>query len=251
MRDSTERFSDRVENYAKYRPGYPDEMVRYIGTLVTLPATIADIGSGTGILTRQLLKSGYQVCAVEPNEEMRKEAERTSSGWSTFLSVNGTAEATTLANEAVDFITCAQAFHWFDRGKTRLEFCRILKESGMVALIWNERLDEASSVNRAYDNLLRGMAPDYQSVSHRHIGSGEIGTFFAPGEVHLRTFPNDQILDREGFFGRLLSSSYVPNVGQPGHREMIDAAERIFGAHNVSGKIRFDYETKVYVGRFS
>jgi SAM-dependent methyltransferase len=250
MRDPTERFSDRVENYAKYRPGYPDEMIRYFQTLVRLPATIADLGSGTGILTRQLLKSGYQVYAVEPNEGMRREAERTSSDWPAFRSVCGTAEATTLASESVDFVTCAQAFHWFDRGKTRLEICRILKETGVTALIWNERLDDASPVNRAYDGLLRGMAPDYQNLSHRQVGLEEIRTFFVPGEVRFRTFPNDQVLDREGFFGRLLSSSYVPNVGHSGHREIMDGAEEIFKAHNVNGRITFDCETKVYIGRF-
>jgi ubiquinone/menaquinone biosynthesis C-methylase UbiE len=251
MRDPTQRFSDRVENYAKYRPGYPDDMLRFLQALVPPPATVADIGSGTGILTRQLLNSGYKVYAVEPNEAMRREAERTSSDSPTFLSVRGTAEATTLADRSVDFVACAQAFHWFDRSKTRSEFCRILKENGLSALIWNERMDDASPINRAYENILREMAPDYQNVSHRQVGPEEIRAFFAPGEFQVRTFPNDQVLDREGFFGRLLSSSYVPNVGQPGHREIVEAAERIFDRYNVGGKITFDCETKIYVGRFA
>jgi SAM-dependent methyltransferase len=236
MRDPTERFSDRVENYAKYRPSYPDGMLRFLQTLVTPPATVADIGSGTGILTRQLLDNGYELYAVEPNGAMR--------------SVSGTAQATTLGNRSVDFITCAQSFHWFDRVKTRLEFCRILKVNGMTALIRNERLDDASPLNQEYDDLLRGMAPDYQKVNHRQVGPEDIRTFFAPGEFQLRTFSNVQILDREGFLGRLLSSSYVPNFGQPGHPEIVEAAGKIFDAHNVGGKITFDCETKVYVGRF-
>jgi hypothetical protein len=94
------------------------------------------------------------------------------------------------------------------------------------------------------------MAPDYQNVRHRQVGFAAIRSFFAPGEVQLRIFPNDQILDREEFLGRLLSSSYVPNVGQPGHREIVEAAGKIFDTHNIGGKIRFDYETKIYVGRF-
>jgi SAM-dependent methyltransferase len=250
MRDPTERFSDRVENYAKYRPGYPDDMLHFLRTLVRPPATVADIGSGTGILTRQLLNNGYEVYAVEPNDAMRSEAERTLSGYPAFRSVPGTAEATKLADRSVVFITCAQAFHWFDRVKTKLEFSRTLKPEGMAALIWNERLEDSSPVNREYDNLLKSMAPDYQNVSHRQVGLEEIRSFFAPGEVQLRTFPNDQILDREGFLGRLLSSSYVPNLGQPGHREIVDAAGKIFDAHNVAGRITFDCETKFYVGRF-
>jgi SAM-dependent methyltransferase len=249
MRDPTKRFSDRVENYAKYRPGYPEDVLRFLQTFGKAPATVADVGSGTGILTRQLLSFGYQVYAVEPNEAMRKEAERRLSGSPTFHSVDGTAEATTLADRSVEFITCAQAFHWFDPLKTRSEFARILKLNGIAALIWNERLEDASPVNREYDNLLMEMAPDYQKVSHLQVGFDAIRKFFAPGEVQLRTFPNDQILDREEFLGRLLSSSYVPNMGQPGHGEIMEAAGKIFDMHNVVGKIRFDYETKVYVGR--
>ena len=250
MRDPTERFSDRVENYAKYRPGYPEEMLRFLQTCSEPPATVADVGSGTGILTRQLLSIGYEVYAVEPNDAMRKQAERTLSGRPSFRSVDGTGEATTLADRSVDFITCAQAFHWFDPLKTRSEFARILKTNGIAALIWNERLEDASPVNREYDKLLMEMAPDYQNVSHRQVGFTAIRRFFAPGEVQLRTFPNEQILDREEFLGRLLSSSYVPNVGQPGHREIMEAAGKIFDTHNIVGKIRFDYETKIYVGRF-
>jgi ubiquinone/menaquinone biosynthesis C-methylase UbiE len=251
MQDPTKRFSDRVENYAKYRPSYPAEMVRFLETLVAPPATVADIGSGTGILTGQLLKSGYRLIAIEPNEPMRREAERVLSGHPDFRSVCGAAEATTLPDRSVDLITCAQAFHWFDRPKAKLEFSRILKANCLAALIWNERQEEASAVSREYDNILVEMVPDYQNVTHRQTGLEEFRAFFAPGEVQLRTFPNLQSLDREGFLGRLLSSSYVPNRGQPGHAEIVAAVGKLFEAHNIGGKIRFDYETKVYVGRFA
>jgi SAM-dependent methyltransferase len=250
MREPTERFSDRAEVYAKYRPGYPDGMVRFLQTLVAPPATVADIGSGTGILSRQLAKNGYSVCAVEPNEAMRTVAEPSLGGCSPFRSVRGSAEATTLDDRAIDLITCAQAFHWFDRVKTRLEFIRILKANGWTAVIWNERRDDASPVNAAYDNLLQTMATDYQTVSHRRVAEEDIRAFFAPGEVRLSSFANYQVLDRAGFLGRLISSSYVPNLSQPGHHEIVDAAGEIFDAYQVGGKITFDYETKVYLGQF-
>jgi SAM-dependent methyltransferase len=250
MRDPTERFSDRAETYAKYRPGYPDDLLWFLRTLVAPPATVADVGSGTGILTRELLNNGYELYAVEPNEAMRRKAESSLGGCPFFCSVRGTAEATTLADQSVDLITCAQAFHWFDRAKAKLEFNRILRSNGVTALLWNERLDEASPVNRAYDDLFKEMAPDYQHVSHRRVDVKDIRSFFAPGEVQLRTFPNHQTLDREGFLGRLVSSSYVPNLDQPGHREIIEAAEKIFDAFQAAGKITFDCETKVYIGRF-
>jgi ubiquinone/menaquinone biosynthesis C-methylase UbiE len=249
MQHPTERFSDRAETYAKYRPGYPDEMLQFLETLVAPPATVADIGSGTGILTRHLLKSGYDAWAVEPNQAMRTAAERTLSGYPAARSIDGTAEATTLEEGTIDLITCAQAFHWFDRVQTRLEFSRILKSGGWIALLWNERQD-TSPINRAYDNLLEAMATDYRNVSHRRIAAEDIREFFAPGEVQLRIFANNQTLDCDGFLGRLVSSSYVPNLGQPGHLEIVEAAKKIFEAYQVGGKITFEYETKVYLGRF-
>jgi SAM-dependent methyltransferase len=250
MQDPTKRFGDRAENYAKYRPGYPDEMLAYLGTLIPPGAIVADIGSGTGILTRELLDHGYEVHAVEPNEPMRQEADRALSGHPGFHSVNGTAESTGLEARSIDLVTCAQAFHWFDPEKTTVEFRRILKAGGLTALIWNEREEQASDVGREYDDLLQRMVPDYKRANHRRIQADEIGRFFAPGDVRLVTFRNYQMLDREGFRGRLLSSSYVPNVGQPGHDEIVEAANRIFVKHAVDGQVRIEYETKVYLGRW-
>jgi SAM-dependent methyltransferase len=247
----TERFSDRAEAYAKYRPGYPDDMLRLLEAVVAPAAAVADIGSGTGILTRELLKSGYDVWAVEPNEGMRRAAEQALNGCAAFWSVHGTAEATTLEDRTIDLITCAQAFHWFDRVQTRLEFSRILKSNGWTALIWNERRDDASPINRAYDNLLKAMAPDYQNVSHRRVAAEDVRAFFAPGEIKLRTFANYQILDLDGFLGRLISSSYVPSLGRPGHQEIVEAAKKIFAVHQAGGNVTFEYETKVYLGRFN
>jgi hypothetical protein len=94
------------------------------------------------------------------------------------------------------------------------------------------------------------MATDYRNVSHRRIAAEDIREFFAPGEVQLRIFANDQTLDCDGFLGRLVSSSYVPNLGQPGHQEIIEAAKKIFEVHQIGGRITLEYETKVYVGRF-
>jgi SAM-dependent methyltransferase len=250
MQDPTKRFSDRAESYAKYRPGYPDEMLAYLGTLVSSGALVADVGSGTGILTLRLLAQGYVVYAVEPNEPMRREADRVLSAYCAFHSVNGTAEATGLPNQSIDLITCAQAFHWFDPERTRSEFCRILKPVGLTAIIWNERQDNDSDVGREYNDLLKRMVPDYKRVDHRRISAEELHKFFAPGEVQVVKFPNHQVLNRDGFQGRLVSSSYVPNVGQPGHDEIVEAADRIFTKHQVGGEVRIDYETKVYVGRF-
>jgi SAM-dependent methyltransferase len=250
MRDPIERFGDRAENYAKFRPGYPGAMLTFLRDVVSPPAVVADIGSGTGILTRQLLENGYELYAVEPNGPMRSEAESALSGWPRFRSVRGTAEATTLPDGTVDLVTCAQAFHWLDRVKAKLEFRRILKGGGRVAIVWNERLENASEVNRKYDDILRRLAPEYSNVSQRKVSLEDIEAFFVPGEVQLCTFPNEQVLDRCGFLGRLLSSSFVPNVGQPGHQEIIDAANDIFDEHEVDGIVSLIYETRLYLGQF-
>ena len=115
MRDPKERFSDRVENYAKYRPGYPEAMVDLFQTIIPPPATVADIGSGTGILTRQLLDAGYELFAVETNKAMRGEAEQALSSYPGFHSMPGAGESTTLGARSIALITCAQAFHWLDK----------------------------------------------------------------------------------------------------------------------------------------
>lgn len=251
MQDSTKRFSDRVENYAKYRPGYPDEMLAYLGTLFRPGAIVADVGSGTGILTRRLLDQGYVVYAVEPNDPMRREAERALEAYPSFHSVNGRAEATGLDDHSIDMITCAQAFHWFDPDATRLEFRRVLRQRGVTALIWNERQEnEIADFGREYNDLLVRMVPDHKQINHRRIRAEEIDRFFTPGDVRLVTFQNHQLLDREGFRGRLLSSSYVPNVGQPGHEEIVEEADQIFLKHAADGKVRLEYQTTVYLGRW-
>jgi ubiquinone/menaquinone biosynthesis C-methylase UbiE len=250
VQDPTRRFSDRVSYYAKFRPGYPEELLAYLGRLFPLSAAVADIGSGTGILTRQLLDHGYTVYAVEPNEPMRAEAERALKAYSCFHSVNGRAEATRLPDRAIDLVTCAQAFHWFDRKKSRSEFCRILKPDGATALIWNERRDDLSDFAWEYNDLLHRMVRDYRKSKHRRIRAEEIHGFFAPNDVALVSFQNFQDLDREGFKGRLLSSSYVPIVGQPGHEEIVEAAEKIFDKYEHGGKVTVEYETKLYLGRW-
>jgi len=251
MKAPTERFSDRVENYAKYRPGYPEAMLQFFCDLVERRAVVADIGSGTGILTRQLLAAGFEVYAVEPNDPMRTEAERSSGGDRLFHSVKATAESTSLPDQSIDFITSAQAFHWFDRGKAKIEFQRILRPGKFTALIWNERLTDTSTFSWKYEELLRSGAPEYGRVDHRNVKLEDIQLFFEPGEVKVETFPNAQLLTREAFIGRILSSSYVPMPGQPGHQSIVSAAERLFDENAVKETVSFEYRTMVYLGRFS
>jgi hypothetical protein len=243
--DATQRFSDRVENYAKFRPNYPDALIQSMLERLPVPAVIADIGSGTGILSDQLLGAGYTVFGVEPNEPMRLEAERRLGARPGFHSLAGSAEATTLPTGSVQAITCAQSFHWFDRPRCRVEFDRILQNPRLVLLIWNERV--SGGFMDEYDHILHESAADYGRVSQRNITDVDVAEFFAPDSVERFHFPHAQRLNRESFLGRVLSSSYVPNVGRPGHDTLMMKMQAFFDSHAPSGTIDFPYQTRVYV----
>jgi SAM-dependent methyltransferase len=252
MLDSTQRFSSRVENYVKYRPGYPaailDGLKQKCG--LTCASVVADIGSGTGILTELFLRNGNPVFAVEPNREMREAAERLLGGYPNFTSISGTAEATTLGDRSVGMITASQAFHWFEPGQSRREFLRILKPGSRLVLIWNER-KLASPLAQAYELLLRTFGTDYEEVNHKHTDAKVIGPFFGANGFDQAVFSNRQVFDWEGLKGRLLSSSYAPGPGHPRHVPMLEALNTLFSRHQTDGKVVFEYDTLVYYGQLS
>ena len=243
----TARFFDRVENYVRYRPGYPPEVVDLLRRECSLTpdAAIADIGFGTGLFTRLLLENGNPVTGVEPNEAMRLEGERILAAYPRFRSVAGTAEATTLPDHCVDFITAAQAAHWFKREQARREFVRILKPGGWVVLLWNERVTDSTPFLIAYEKLLMEYGTDYNEVRHERT-TDTIQEFFAPSPFSAHVFPMQQVFDYAGVEGRLLSSSYVPAPSHPNHQPMLAALRRLFDQHNDSGKVTVDYNTRVY-----
>lgn len=245
-----QRFSDRVENYVRYRPSYPQEIIAMLQREIGLNSTsiIADIGSGTGISVELFLRTGCTVHAVEPNREMREAAERLLAHHPKFHSINGSAHATTLTDHSVDLIVAAQAFHWFNTPATRTEFSRILKPNGRIVLIWNERKLDATPFLSAYEQLLLTFATDYTKIRHENTDADELGRFFI-GPYVTHTFANEQHFDFAGLKGRLLSSSYAPAEGQSHHDEMIAELRHIFDANQVSGQVAFEYDTRVHVGR--
>jgi len=248
--NATSRFSDRVENYVRYRPGYPAETLRVLKNECGLgPNDVTvDIASGTGIWTRMLLENGNPVFGVEPNAGMRQAGERLLAGFPRFTSVAGTAEATTLPNEVADFVTAAQAGHWFDRWRARREFARILKPGGWLVLLWNERITDSTPFLRDYEQLLLTFGTDYEEVRHERT-TAAVNEFFNPAPFQERVFAMRQEFDYAGLGGRLLSSSYAPGPDHSKHRPMLRELGRIFDAHAKAGRVAFDYNTRVFFGR--
>ena len=254
MTDSTQRFSDRVANYVRYRPTYPGEVLNALHehTGFTSAHVVADIGSGTGISTGLFLKNGNEVYAVEPNDAMREAAESLLSTYPNFHSIAATAEATTLATASVDYVVAGQAFHWFDQQAAKNEFRRILRDTGWVVRFWNDRKTDTTPFLRAYEQLLLDYGTDYTEINHRNITESheaKFSHFFRDGIYQTKTFPNYQYLDYEGVKGRLLSSSYAPNESLPTHLPMLAALERIFEQHQENGQVVFEYTTELFFGR--
>jgi len=249
MSDPLARFSNRSDNYARFRPSYPAEVIEILKNECGLSETsvIADIGSGTGILSELFLQNGNSVVAVEPNAAMRQVGERLLGSYEKLRSVDAAAEATTLQSGSVDFVTAAQAFHWFDRPRAKREFKRILKPAGWVVLIWNERRLDSTVFLRQYETLLRHYGTDYEKVRHEKV-TGEIAEFFAPESFELQTLENAQHFDFDSLKGRLLSSSYAPDLDHPNHAPMLEELKDIFQANQIDGIVSFEYETKVYYG---
>jgi SAM-dependent methyltransferase len=248
--ENKERFSNRVETYVKYRPSYPKEAIDYLYEIVGLRphCVVADIGAGTGIFSRLLLKRGSQVTAVEPNEAMREAAVKELAGSPHFQAVSGSAEKTGLPDHFADYIVCAQSFHWFDRAAAQTEFRRVLKPGGKAVLIWNTHLTHGTPFQAEYEQLLITFGTDYVQVNHRNISQEVLVSFFKEGMLQEARFTNRQVFDFEGLSGRLLSSSYSPVLGHPSYEPMMSQLRDLFDRNQQDGKVFFDYETEVFWG---
>lgn len=243
--DPTQRFSSRVDDYARYRPSYPSGvtslLTRECG--LTADSRIADIGSGTGLLAGLFLDHGCEVFGVEPNPGMRYAAERLLAGRARFHSVDGRAEATTLPGCSVDFVTAAQAFHWFEPEQARGEFRRILRPDGWVVLVWNERR-RAPGFMAGYEDLVARYGPE-----RHHVAEDELVRFFGGSPWRLEKLANQQQFDLAGLRGRFLSSSYAPLPATANYEPLMDDLGRLFAEHQIDGRVTLLYETEIYFGK--
>ena len=210
---------------------------------------IADIGSGTGILTELFLKNGNTVYGVEPNKKMRTTAEHILKEYKNFHSIAGTAEKTGLESKSIDIITAGQAFHWFNIEQSHKEFSHILKPDGYVVLIWNTRLTDTTAFLQEYENLLKKYASDYTEVSHKNLEKSVFSNFFTKNGYQYIQLENHQILDFDSLKGRLLSSSYTPMEPDPNYYTMIEELKRIYNTYKENNSVTIDYMTELYYGQ--
>jgi len=246
--ETVERFSNRVENYIKYRPGYPPEVLQLFRDEMDLTpsSVLADIGSGTGISSQIFLENGNTVYGVEPNAAMRNAATSLLKNFPNYKPVEGMAEYTTLPDGSVNIILAAQAFHWFEPEKTRIEFKRITREAGYIALIWNERQLDTTPFLREYEHFLLANAGDYEKVRHENVTAEKLEDFFQT-DFKKRTFANEQIFDFEGLRGRMLSSSYMPSESDERFADVESQLRKLFEKHaDENGKIAILYDTNVF-----
>jgi SAM-dependent methyltransferase len=249
--DAKQRFSNRVADYVRYRPGYPAAVLDLLGAECGLRPghVIADVGSGTGLLSELFLKNGNRVLGVEPNQEMREAGEEYLQSYPGFTSVNGSAEATTLNDAGADFVTAGQAFHWFEPEKTRAEFRRILRPQGWVVILWNERLSDTTRFLRDYEALVFKFGMDYSRVNESYPREERMHNFFGAHAFTKHDLANFQEFDFEGLSGRLRSSSFAPTEDHPNYAPMMAELERIFRTHERDGRVCMQYWTRIYFGQ--
>jgi SAM-dependent methyltransferase len=245
----TTRFSDRAEDYSKYRPGYPDDVLNFCRREMGMTSSwgVADIGSGTGLLTRKFLEAGHPVYAVEPNGPMRGMAERALKGFPGFTSIDGSAEATTLPSRSVHLWTAGTAFHWFDPEGSRKELLRIVRPGAWAMLIWNLRNSGENPATAAYDALLAARPDTHKDrTPGRSQDRAKMAILFGTDQFLVQDYPNFQVLDFDELRGRMLSSSSCPKPGNPQFEPLEAGLRQLFQIHERAGKVRLDYITRIY-----
>ncbi|MEM6723419.1 MAG: class I SAM-dependent methyltransferase [Bacteroidota bacterium] len=249
--DPTKRFSDRVQDYIRYRPEYPAKVVAYLTKKkILLPGDlVADLGSGTGKSTKIFLEKGFETYGIEPNEAMRQAAEDLLNSYPNFRSIKGTAEQTNLPDHSVQLAVAGQAFHWFDIPKARKEIQRILKPNGYGLLLYNIRADEASAFMLAYHQFLLDYSTDYRLINKRKVNPEAYQAFFGHENYESTQFPNRQIFDLEGVKGRYFSCSYALPESHSNYREALKKLNVLFDQHQKNGEIEMIYRTELYWGR--
>lgn len=246
---AADRYAGKADDYSRYRPRYPDAAVRaFLDAAGPVCRTVADIGAGTGAFSRPLLSAGLNVLAVEPNADMRRQAESELGTMPGFKALAGTAEATELADHSVDALVCAQAFHWFDPARVVPEFRRILRPGAPVCLVWNNQRFGCDAFHRDYEAVLRRGCPDYLGFDLNAVSydAARLAAQCEAREVAEWHFDNMQFLTLAGLQGRVASVSYCPPSGSPRYVALMDELAALFQRHQNDGQVRILYDVEMY-----
>lgn len=244
-------FSHKVTDYAASRPGYPAALydaLRDSGALPSVPSIVADLGAGTGLFAEGLLIRGHRVFAVEPNGPMRAAADARLHRYETYRGIDGGAEATTLESASVDLVTAAQAFHWFDVEATRTECLRILRSSGKVALVWNDRV-LSDPLQIAIDEIFAEFGGAVRDALVARESRENVPRFFAGAAATTVEVPNEQTLDRTGLHGLIFSRSYMPPRDSESGARAAQRIDAIFATHATGGTVLMRYRTTATIAR--
>jgi ubiquinone/menaquinone biosynthesis C-methylase UbiE len=251
-RSTSDRFLGKTDDYVKFRPGYPIEILDYLSKNhgFSSNAICAEVGSGTGKFSELLLQNKNKVFAVEPNGEMRGAAEKSLTAFQSFKSVSGDSVNTTLEKGSIDFIFCAQALHWFANENTAKEFKRILKPNGRVVIIWNKKAYEKSSFMKGIHKIFIEDCIDFLSVKLENIADKEILSSLFKDNYDSYSIDTKQTFNLDGLIGRMMSASYAPPEGHPKHQKFISEIKKLFQSEEKKGSVEFLYETVTYVFKF-
>jgi SAM-dependent methyltransferase len=243
-------FSQKVSDYRASRPNYPSGLFELLKLRCPPLAgtTVADVGAGTGLLTGDLLKCGYRVIAVEPNAEMRAAADILLGGVSGYRSVDASAESMPLETGSVDLITVAQAFHWFETEKARVEFLRVLTPRGQVALIWNDRVLE-DPLHVGLDEIFAEFGGDRRTAVVDYDGRANVPRFFGSAQPEEFSWPHEHRLGEEGLLSLVLSRSYMPRRAADESDKVAERVRQLFARFAVEGAVRVRYRAALYLGR--
>lgn len=254
LKTSTNRFSDRVKYYLKYRPKYPVEIRRFLAKKISLTPskTIADIGCGTGFFAELFLKTGNPVFGVEPNVDMLRAGISYCSEYSQFIPIHATAEETTLRNESVDVVTAATAFHWFDVDEFKNECRRILRKNGHIVIAANKRKNGVSAFMGAYEKMISDLEGDYKEVRNGVLDQKRLDDFFGTSNYGTAVFTYVQTFSSfEALLGRLLSGSYTPLPGQDGYNLMVLNLQELYDHYAINGEVSFYYDSCLWFSQIS
>jgi SAM-dependent methyltransferase len=241
-------FTGKAACYARYRWDYAPEAIQTIYDVTGLSAqsVVADIGAGTGILTRHFVGKVERVWAVEPNADMRRVAADALGGYPSCHVVDGRAEATTLADGCVDLIAAAQALGWFEPQPTRAEFLRILKPAGWFAALVNRCTNE--DLGKALEPIF---PPETDTAKLMKRRGTPMGFYYGHEGFSRWSYAFTTRHTWETFIGAHSTASYAPCRDSALYADFERAARRVFDRFSSGGVLVSGAVTELWLGQMS